>query len=40
MRPVGCGTGPMIYTAGGKRFIVVAVGWKGMPGELVAFALA
>ena len=29
----------MTYMAGGKQYIVVAVGWKDMPGELVALAL-
>jgi quinoprotein glucose dehydrogenase len=35
----GTSGAPMTYMAGGKQFIVVAIGWKGMSGELVALAL-
>jgi glucose dehydrogenase len=31
---------PMTYLLNGKQYIVVAVGWKGMPGELIALALS
>ena len=37
--PGGTTGAPMTYMANGKQFIVVAVGWKDMPGELVALAL-
>ncbi|MGE3509338.1 MAG: PQQ-binding-like beta-propeller repeat protein [Vicinamibacterales bacterium] len=37
--PGGTSGAPMTYMAHGKQFIVVAVGWKGMAGELVALAL-
>jgi len=30
---------PMTYMADGKQYIVVAVGWEGVPAELVAFTL-
>jgi quinoprotein glucose dehydrogenase len=30
---------PMTYMAGGRQFIVVAVGARGQPGELVALGL-
>ena len=30
---------PMTYAINGRQFIVVAVGWEGMPAELVAFSL-
>jgi hypothetical protein len=29
----------MTYSVGGKQYIVVAVGWKDMPAELIALAL-
>jgi quinoprotein glucose dehydrogenase len=37
--PGGTTGAPMTYMAGGKQFIVVAVGWEGQPGELIALAL-
>jgi quinoprotein glucose dehydrogenase len=37
--PGGTTSAPMTYMANGKQYIVVAVGWKGVPGELVALAL-
>ena len=37
--PGGTTGAPMTYMVGGKQFIVVAVGWKDNPGELVALAL-
>jgi hypothetical protein len=37
--PGGTSGAPMTHMAGGKQFIVVAVGWKGMPGEPVTLAL-
>jgi quinoprotein glucose dehydrogenase len=30
---------PMTYAVGGRQYIVVAVGAKGQPGELVALTL-
>jgi quinoprotein glucose dehydrogenase len=30
---------PMTYSANGKQYIAVTVGWPGMPAELVALAL-
>jgi len=30
---------PMTYMADGRQYLVVAVGWRGMPAELVAFRL-
>jgi quinoprotein glucose dehydrogenase len=37
--PGGTTGAPMTYMVRGKQFIVVAVGWKDNPGELVALAL-
>jgi quinoprotein glucose dehydrogenase len=37
--PGGTTAPPMTYMAGGKQYIVVAVGWKDMPAELIALAL-
>jgi glucose dehydrogenase len=37
--PGGTTGAPMTYLAGGKQYIVVAVGWPGMQPELVALAL-
>ena len=37
--PGGTSGAPMTYLHNGRQYIVVAVGWKGMPGELVALAL-
>ena len=37
--PGGTTGAPMTYMLNGKQYIVVAVGWKGMPGELIALAL-
>lgn len=37
--PGGTSGAPMTYMAGGKQYIVVAVGWEDMGGELVAMAL-
>ncbi len=37
--PGGTSGAPMTYLHNGKQYIVVAVGWKGMPGELVALSL-
>jgi quinoprotein glucose dehydrogenase len=37
--PGGTTSAPMTYMANGKQYIVVAVGWKGVPGELVALTL-
>ena len=37
--PGGTTGAPMTYMLNGTQYIVVAVGWKGMPGELIALAL-
>jgi quinoprotein glucose dehydrogenase len=37
--PGGTTGAPMTYLANGKQHIVVAVGWEGMPAELVALSL-
>ena len=37
--PGGTTGAPMTYSVNGKQFIVVAVGWEGMPAELVALSL-
>jgi quinoprotein glucose dehydrogenase len=37
--PGGTTGAPMTYTANGKQYIVVAVGWENNPSELVALAL-
>ena len=37
--PGGTTGAPMSYMAGGRQYIVVAVGWEDLPGELVALAL-
>jgi hypothetical protein len=39
--PLQAGTtgAPMTYLFGGKQYIVVATGWKGVASELVALAL-
>ena len=37
--PGGTTGAPMTYMANGKQYLVVAVGWEDLPGELVALAL-
>jgi len=37
--PGGTSGAPMTYMVNGKQFIVVAVSWRDMPGELIALAL-
>ncbi len=37
--PGGTSGAPMTYMVNGKQFIVVAVSWREMPGELIALAL-
>ena len=37
--PGGTSGAPMTYMLNGKQYIVVAVSWNDMPGELVALAL-
>ena len=37
--PGGTTGAPMTYMIGGKQYIVVAVGWRDMPAELIALAL-
>ena len=37
--PGGTTGAPMTYSVNGTQFIVVAVGWEGMPAELVALRL-
>jgi len=37
--PGGTTAAPMTYMVNGKQYIVVTVGWKGMPSEYVALAL-
>jgi quinoprotein glucose dehydrogenase len=37
--PGGTTGAPMTYSVNGTQFIVVAVGWEGMPAELVALSL-
>ena len=37
--PGGTTGAPMTYMLNGKQYIVVALGWKGMPGALIALAL-
>jgi quinoprotein glucose dehydrogenase len=37
--PGGTNGAPMTYLAAGKQYIVVAVGWEGIGGELVALSL-
>ena len=37
--PGGTTGAPMTYAINGKQFIVVAVGWEGMPAELIALSL-
>jgi len=37
--PGGTTGPPMTYMAGGKQYVVVAIGWKDTPAELVALAL-
>lgn len=37
--PGGTTSAPMTYLAGGKQYIVVAVGWEDTPAELIALAL-
>jgi quinoprotein glucose dehydrogenase len=37
--PGGSAALPMTYRFGGKQYIVVAVGWRNLPAELVALAL-
>lgn len=38
--PGGTTGAPMTYLANGKQYIVVAVGWEGMPAELIALSLS
>jgi glucose dehydrogenase len=37
--PGGVSSAPMTYMHGGKQYLVVAAGWRDMPGELIALAL-
>ena len=37
--PGGTSALPMTYMLGGKQYLVVSVGWRNMPGELIALAL-
>jgi quinoprotein glucose dehydrogenase len=37
--PGGTTGAPMTYLMNGKQYIVVAVGWEGMPAELVGLSL-
>jgi len=37
--PGGTTGAPMSYMWNGRQYLVVAVGWSNMPGELVALAL-
>ena len=37
--PGGTTGAPMTYMIDGKQFLVVAVGWDDLPGELIALAL-
>lgn len=37
--PGGTTGAPMTYTYNGKQYIVVATGWAGVAGELIALAL-
>ena len=37
--PAGTTGAPITYLFEGKQYIVVAVGWKDSPGELIALAL-
>jgi quinoprotein glucose dehydrogenase len=37
--PGGTTGAPMTYLANGKQYIVVAIGWEGMPAELIALSL-
>ena len=37
--PAGTSGAPMTYMADGKQYIVVAVGGRNFPGELIALAL-
>jgi len=37
--PGGTSSPPMTYMAGGRQYIVVATGWRNVPGELIALAL-
>jgi quinoprotein glucose dehydrogenase len=37
--PGGTSGAPMTYMVNGKQYIVVAVSWRDMPGELIALAL-
>ena len=38
--PGGTTGAPMSYMLDGKQYVVVAVGWHDMPGELIALALS
>jgi hypothetical protein len=29
----------MTYMAGGKQYVVVTIGWRGVPAEMIALAL-
>jgi quinoprotein glucose dehydrogenase len=37
--PGGTTGAPMTYMLNGKQYLVVAVGWEDLPGELIALAL-
>jgi glucose dehydrogenase len=37
--PGGVSSAPMTYMHDGKQYLVVAAGWRDMPGELIALAL-
>jgi quinoprotein glucose dehydrogenase len=37
--PGGTKSSPITYMLGGKQYLVLAVGWRDMPGELIALAL-
>ena len=37
--PGGTSGAPMTYMVNGKQYIVVAIVWRDMPGELIALAL-
>jgi quinoprotein glucose dehydrogenase len=37
--PGGTSAPPMTYMAGGKQYVVVTIGWRGVPAEMIALAL-
>jgi quinoprotein glucose dehydrogenase len=37
--PGGTTGAPMTYMLNGKQYLVVAIGWDDLPGELIALAL-